>query len=454
MNIDNLVLNYDFSKLDCFYADLRVEESESTQVGFKNGELEEYAPSQTLGAFLRVYNNGKWLYKFTTDLKHLDDHFAALVSQSKAYKGQCNDLFKTVPTRHEAKIIYPGGNPFSGHLEKKVSICKGYSFLKEKFPLMKELKIYLGDRYQKRLFKSSRGRSYSYDFADCGIFLIFRLKEDDALFMDAFRRWSQDLSDLSKLAEEAEEYIKESHRHLHAPLIKPGKYPVVLNSEVVGVFTHESFGHKSEADSMLGDPQALEEWKMGSKVASEKVSIVDDGGEITNSGYCPFDDEGLETKKTYLIKDGLLSGRLHSLETAYEFGEAPTGNARAIDFQYEPIVRMTNTYIEPGDESPEQIIGSLKDGLYVSDYRHGSGLSTFTIAPTRSYLIKDGKVSDPVKVSVISGDVFQTLMQIEKVGSDFCVYSSIFGGCGKDEQMPLRVADGGPTILVKEMQVG
>jgi TldD protein len=220
------------------------------------------------------------------------------------------------------------------------------------------------------------------------------------------------------------------------------------------VFTHESFGHKSEADFMLGDQTAKNEWKIGTKVAADCVSIVDFGGEEENSGYCPIDDEGVIKQKTYLIKNGILQGRLHSLATAAEFGEQPTGNARAISFEFEPIVRMTNTYIEAGQQTESELIAKVKEGLYLADVRHGSGLSTFTIAPIKAYWIRDGKLAEPVKVPVVSGTVFDTLNKISGVAKKVGIQSSAFGGCGKDEQAPLRVADGGPVILIDEMQVG
>jgi TldD protein len=222
---------------------------------------------------------------------------------------------------------------------------------------------------------------------------------------------------------------------------------------VTGVFTHESFGHKSEADFMLGDDNLLKEWAMGKEVAAEIVSIVDEGDSFGTSGHCPFDDEGNKKKKTYLIKNGKLAGRLHSASTALALGEENTGNGRAMNFEFGPIVRMTNTYIEAGTQSISEAIAGIKKGVYIKDFKHGMGMSTFTIAPAKSYLIEDGKITKPVRVSVISGSVFETLKNISAVANDFEVKSSAFGGCGKFEQFPLPVADGGPSILVDGMQV-
>jgi TldD protein len=154
-----------------------------------------------------------------------------------------------------------------------------------------------------------------------------------------------------------------------------------------------------------------------------------------------------------LIKDGILTGRLHSNHTADVLEEKATGNARALNFEFEPIVRMTSTYIEGGKTSFEDLLKKADGGIYFYNFKHGSGGSTFTIAPIRAYMIKDGKLAEPVRVSVLSGSVFETLKQIEACGEDFHLKNSAFGGCGKLEQAPLPVADGGPSILVNGMQI-
>ena len=226
-----------------------------------------------------------------------------------------------------------------------------------------------------------------------------------------------------------------------------------MDSAVVGVFAHESFGHNSEADAHLGDDSAGEKWALGSKVGSAAVSIVDDGSRQGSSGYCPFDDEGTPAHKTQLINKGVLSGRLHSLTTAHAFKEAPTGNARSINFEFEPMVRMTSTYVEAGDLDLEALIKQADEAVFIKDWKHGSGLSTFTIAPRKCYMIRQGQLAEPVRVSVITGTVFKTLARVEACSKDFELHSSVFGGCGKADQGPLPVSDGGPAMLVSAMQV-
>ncbi|NCB47897.1 TldD/PmbA family protein, partial [bacterium] len=154
-----------------------------------------------------------------------------------------------------------------------------------------------------------------------------------------------------------------------------------------------------------------------------------------------------------LIENGILRGRLHSSVTASSLNEDVTGNARGMNFEYEPIVRMTCTYIEAGSITKEQLISEIKYGILVDTVKHGSGMSTFTLAPSMAYLIENGQISKPVKFSVITGNVMKTLDQIDGVSDKLELLSFVGGGCGKMEQFPLSVGFGGPFVRVKEINV-
>ena len=231
--------------------------------------------------------------------------------------------------------------------------------------------------------------------------------------------------------------------------VEPGDHVCVLSPEVNAFFTHESFGHKSEADSMLSDKALRDEWVMGKQVGNVQVSIYDSGREI-HHGYIAYDDEGTLPRPTWLIKNGVLTGRLHDANSAAILGEELTGNARAEDFSCSPIVRMTNTYMEAGSFTPEEIFSGVKDGIYVYSVTYGTGFSTFTMKPDLCYRIRDGKICEPVRANVITGSVFKTLFDIDAVGNDFCICDELW--CGKSSQTAL-VSAGGPTIRVKSLNV-
>jgi len=135
-------------------------------------------------------------------------------------------------------------------------------------------------------------------------------------------------------------------------------------------------------------------------------------------------------------------------------GEEPTGNARAISYEYPPIVRMSNTYIEGGDKDKEEMIAEVKEGIYACGFRGGqTNLEMFTFAPEEGYLIKNGKLTRKVRDFNLTGNIFTTLSQIDAVGNDLVLFSGP-GGCGKGDQSPLPVATGGPHIRIKELIVG
>ena len=203
---------------------------------------------------------------------------------------------------------------------------------------------------------------------------------------------------------------------------------------------------------MVGDETMKREWALGKQVGSPILSIIDTVLE-EGSGYVPYDDEGCKAKKNYIIKDGILTGRLHSAATAACLEEEPTGNARAINFEFEPIVRMTTTYIDKGTMTKEELIAGVSNGIYVESLFHGSGMTTFTIAPQRAYMIRDGKIAEPVKIAVITGNVMKTLGEIDGVSDKVEIHAFALGGCGKMEQFPLPVGHGGPYIRVNGINV-
>jgi TldD protein len=156
---------------------------------------------------------------------------------------------------------------------------------------------------------------------------------------------------------------------------------------------------------------------------------------------------------THIIKNGILTGRLHNSDSAADLDEWVTGNSRAISFEYEPVVRMTTTYIDKGSKTYDELIAETENGIILMDLMHGSGMSTFTIAPSYAYYIKNGKIDKPVRISVVTGNVFEALSDIDGISDKVDMHSFVGGGCGKMGQWPLPVGFGGPYIRVKNMQV-
>ncbi|MCW4024318.1 MAG: TldD/PmbA family protein [Candidatus Bathyarchaeota archaeon] len=242
---------------------------------------------------------------------------------------------------------------------------------------------------------------------------------------------------------------KRAVQQLRAKPIKGGTFPVILGPNVVGVFVHEAFGHLAEADLALSG--GVLSSNMGKKIGSELVTFYDDGTIPGAFGSFRYDDEGVPAQKTLLIKDGIVTGLMHSRETAQKFNTKPTGNARAEDFRVEPIIRMRNTYMASRDHRFEELLEGVKSGFYLKSFRGGQANldGTFQVGIQEGYEIINGELGEPVRDASISGNTLETLHKVDAVGKDF---SLNMGRCGKGQTA--FIGDGGPHIRVNKVMVG
>jgi TldD protein len=231
-----------------------------------------------------------------------------------------------------------------------------------------------------------------------------------------------------------------------------GTYTVVLSSEAGGTLIHESVGHGLEADLNLKG-LSVYSGRIGEKVASELITVVDDGRDPGQRGTAAMDDEGTPTQRTVLIEKGILKTYLSDRKHAEELGIRRSGNARRESFRHLPICRMTNTMIAPGESDPEEIVRSVKDGIFVKKMGGGqvdvvSGNFAFEV--TECYRIRDGKLAEPLRGATLVGQGPKLMSEIDMVGWDLG-YST--GTCGKDGQ-GAPVADAQPTLRIPSVVIG
>ncbi len=260
-------------------------------------------------------------------------------------------------------------------------------------------------------------------------------------------------SDLPKFSREVSELASKA---VKAPTLKPGVYTAVLDNEMVGLMLHEAFGHATEGD-IVESRDSILYGRIGEKVASEKVTIIDDGN-VEGGYYVVYDDEGCLKKKVATVENGVLKTFLHSLSTAYSLGGEPTGNARAMNYSSPVLVRQTNTYMAPGDYRVEELFEDIDYGVYIRGRGALGGqvdtsMGTFTFTAGPSYIIEKGEPRQMVRGVMLSGSILETLKNVDAVARDLRVKTSVFGGCGKDGQM-VRVGDGGPHVRVKRITIG
>jgi TldD protein len=242
-------------------------------------------------------------------------------------------------------------------------------------------------------------------------------------------------------------------RALDLATVEGGSYTIVIDPILAGLFVHEAFGHLSEADMLYENPDMLETMSLGRRFGSEDLQIFDGAAPAGHRGSYLYDDEGVPASTTQLIHDGVLVGRLHSRETAGKLGETVTGNARCLDYHYPPLVRMTNTWIGRGKTPVSSLFDDIDVGIYAKNWQSGmTNGEMFTFTAGEAWMIRDGKIAEPVKDVTISGNVFATLADIEAIADDFAWDES--GGCGKGGQSGLAVGCGAPSLRIKNAIVG
>lgn len=438
---------------DGVYSDVRIERVATTRIRIRNGQLEVLSERITQGAMLRVLKAGRWYYASTTDTDTLSEQLAALAA-SPVLPGEAagGDVALFLRAHQDRVRRYDDKRVDQIDVAEKLGLLKSRVGAFERPSIRSWVAVHADEHVDKR-FLSSKGADLSFDRQSVGFTYGFVVAHGDETVQERFYIGSDDFADLRghdeglvAAIERAEQFVSEAE-----PIV-PGEYTVVLGPTPAGIFAHESFGHKSEADFMLGDQTMLESWPIGKRVGAGLLSIIDDGG-ARGRGYVPYDDEGQPAKRTYLIKDGVLQGRLHSAPTAAALDEATTGNARAMSFLFEPIVRMTNTWIAPGALTKDELFAGVEDGYFIESVKHGSGMSTFTMAPSLAWKIEQGRITRPVRISVATGTVFDTLEEIDGVSDTVELDWSVQGGCGKGEQYPLPVGLGGPYVRVRRLQL-
>ncbi|PMG77929.1 metalloprotease TldD [Shewanella sp. 10N.286.51.B7] len=252
----------------------------------------------------------------------------------------------------------------------------------------------------------------------------------------------------------AREAVRQAQVNVNAIDAPAGEMPVVLGNGWPGVLLHEAVGHGLEGDFNRKGSSAFS-GKVGQKVASELVTVVDDGTIADRRGSLSIDDEGVPTQKTTLIENGILKGYMQDKLNARLMGEATTGNGRRESYAHLPMPRMTNTYMEAGDSTPEEMIKSVKKGIYAPNFGGGQVDITsgkFVFSASEAYLIENGEVTDAIKGATLIGNGPEAMSQISMVGNDLALDQGV-GVCGKDGQS-VPVGVGQPTLKLDSLTVG
>ncbi len=438
------------------YADIRVEDKTNTWVNFRGPDLDTIGSARTVGGIVRALYKGGWGYATFNYLEDLPKRVheacetARLVGSGTTYFAPNQPVVDTVKANMVKDFRQVA-------LADKKSLMEEYNrIILGHHKSIQTSSVRYADSFKNIWFASSEGTYIEEELPDVNIMIGATAREGD-IVQNAFETGGSidGYQGVEGLHEKARTTAQKAVELLAAPPVTGGKYTVITDQILTGVFTHEAFGHLSESDFVYENPRMQEIMVLGKRFGVDNLNIIDDGTVPGGLGTHRYDYEGVPTRKNYLIKDGMLVGRLHSRETAAKMKEPVTGNARAVHFQHPPIVRMTNTYIEQGKVAFEEMIKDIKLGVYAIRAIGGqTAMEMFTFSAAYGYMIRDGKVAELVRDVVLTGNVFETLMNIDQIGNDMAWEPNGPGGCGKGDQQPLRVGLGGPHIRIQNCVVG
>ncbi|MGP3667007.1 MAG: metallopeptidase TldD-related protein [Candidatus Bathyarchaeota archaeon] len=444
-------------KLGSDYIDIRFENMLKTAIIVKDGKIESVKEGSETGVNIRVLVKGAWGVASTckADKFSIFDEVRSAYKLASALSEKVNEkveLAEVKPVKDKVKSnqkVNLRDVTFEDKAKNLLDIDKN---LFKMTPHLKSCTIDYIDMEKVKLYVNSEGSSICEENVHVWFRVyatgvengVYASASDEYGVTDGFTIFSKNPPE--KVAEEISERIKKQFK---AKTAKGGIFPVVLDSNVVGVFAHEAFGHLAEADLTLAGSVILN--MVGKQVASKLVTIIDDGTVEGAFGSFRYDDEGVPSQKTVLVKDGVVINLMHNRETAKKFNAKPTGNARAENFRYTPIVRMRNTYIKAGNYNFDELFETIKFGYYLKAFRGGEANldGTFQVGVQEAYEVVNGKIGKPVRNLSISGNTLETLMKVEAIGKEVKLWP---GRCGKGQTA--FVCDGGPPLRVGEIQVG
>lgn len=440
------------------YADIFFEHTFSNNISLRDGEVNRASSNIDFGAGVRVVSGDQTGYAYVENTEINELLKAAKTAASIA----------SIPSK-EIPPVEIKESRFRNYykIEKSwldVSVADKKLFVQKLNDRIFELdsrvikaSVSLNDSTSYILFFNSEG-ILTWDYRPMSIMYGSCTMQQDGKIENgyasrAYRKGFEFLSDdlIETLAQEA---VAQTSLMFEAIKPKGGEMPVVMGAGSSGILLHEAIGHTFEADFNRKNVSIFSD-QLGKQICSPNINVVDDGTIENARGAINFDDEGIESQKTYIVKNGILESYLHDRISAKHYAVNPTGNGRRQSFRYAPLPRMRITYMEEGNTPEADIIASVKQGVYVDNFTNGQvqiGAGDFTFFVKTGYLIENGKLTQPVKDINIIGNGPKALADITMVGNNLKIDEGAWT-CGKDGQ-GIPVGQGLPSVLVSRLTVG
>lgn len=437
------------------FAEIFVEDKFNNNFTLVGGQVEKGISGRDYGVGIRIFYGLNSIYAYTNDSKKenlikVAKEAAAAIKQNKI--NQVLDFRKPEINRLHTILKLPSNIEKS---EKIQMMKRAYNAAKSYDEVITQVTVGYLDYEQNVLIANSEGLHVEDKRVRTRTFIstVASAKgEMQSGFYGPGAHMGFEFYDKINIEEYAREAARSAKTMVYADLCPSGKMPVIIDNEFGGVIFHEACGHGLEATSVAKGISVFS-GKLGEKVASDVVTAIDDGTIPNAWGSQNIDDEGTKTKKNILIENGVLKGYMIDKLNGLKMGMAPTGSGRRQSYKFAPTSRMTNTYIANGKSTKEEIIANTEYGLYAK-YMGGGSVNTttgeFNFAVREGYIVRNGKIAEPVRGATLIGTGLEVLKQIDMVGNNLDFGQ---GMCGSiSGSIPTDV--GQPTIRVKSITVG
>lgn len=441
------ILGNTIQKSKADFIEARVTKSWTTRIIIKNDEIHTADSGFLVEIGVRAMVDGSWGLAATNDLSKLRDtiEYAEKLARASSRKGINAELVETPPLVKSLKLKVKK-NPMDYNLDEKAQRCLELSKRGFNEDKIHATNLVFMDSLSKWYYINSEGSKLSYN--PVLTFLSFSAFAKNGVLQ-------RDSGELAKhtgfeLLDGAEKMIDkvcdDAKLLLKANLPPKGRQTVVIDPKMAGTLAHEAIGHALEADTVINGNSTLT--RLGQRVGSSLISIIDDPTIPKLFGSFPFDSEGVPGKRTVLVEKGRVKSFLHSRETAYKMGHEPTGNARSAGPAEFPLVRMSNTFIEAGDHSLNELLEDVKKGIFIRGFKGGvsdTDTGFFQFAAPHGNIIRNGELCEPLRDITLLGNITNTLKKVDALGKE--LKFGYPGMCGKASQM-VPVSSGGPYMRI------
>src|SRR5919199_3756584 len=438
------------------YVETRYHSRITNEVIFSNGELEMNRTVQNSGCGIRVLVDGCWGFSSTNVLSKMTlvDSLSEAIAAAKLLAETKKERVKGLAEANDIKGLFKtkvNGDLHGVDIEQKIKIAKEAEIQARKYSeTIKSASCIYHEILDHKIIVNSDGTEVEiYDSKpEFNVVSVAHMGTESVTVSEGVGitgGW-KDLFLKKDPIEYATLASEKATKLLGAKHVNGEKTTLVLDPGMVGLISHEAMGHMVEADFVLSG--SIVKDKIRHKIASELITLVDSGQpDIASNaaGTIVVDDEGVMAGRTVIIEKGVLKSFLHNRETALIFDTTPTGNARAFEYSDDPLIRMRNTFIEPGNDKLDDIIKQTRHGYLIKGPRNGQADANgeFMFGSQEVYMIERGEIQEPMKGASISGNAFDVLKSVDMVGNDF-EYDVGTGYCGKFQ--PAKVDGGGPHI--------